>query len=209
MNKDKQSTVCDDIVLVTNSAQQLKNMLRTCERHSRDHKYEFAPSKCEVVPLVYRKDPRETTVKLYEDPLKEVDRYKCLGLPFGAKGPDTGKMCKVSIAKIKVVCAASLFHSIGCSGGGFSTAVSRRVLTSIVRPSMEYGMALVNLSKGQQMAVDKAWYQILRKTLSVPATASGSAILKVLGVPSMSFRASKLNACFILWHVFMMQGPTH
>ena len=36
-----------------------------------------------------------------------------------------------------------------------------------------------------------------RKTLSVPATASGSAILKVLGVPPMSFRASKLNACFM------------
>ena len=31
----------------------------------------------------------------------------------------------------------------------------------------------------------------------MPATASGSAILKVLGVPLMSFRASKLNACFM------------
>ena len=43
----------DDIVLVTSSAQQLQNMLRTCERHSRDHKYE-------VVPPVYRKDPNQT-----------------------------------------------------------------------------------------------------------------------------------------------------
>ena len=32
------------------------NMLRTCEKHSRDHKYEFAPEKCEVVPLAYRRD---------------------------------------------------------------------------------------------------------------------------------------------------------
>ena len=69
--------------------------------------------------------------------------------------------------------------------------------TSIVRPSMEYGMALANSGKGQLVAVDKAWCQILRKTLSVPAAASGSAILKVLGVPPMSFRASKLNACFM------------
>ena len=30
----------------------------------------------------------------------------------------------------------------------------------------------------------------------MPVTASGSAILKVLGVPPMPFRASKLNACF-------------
>ena len=125
-------------------------MLCTCERHSRDYKYEFAPSKCEVVPPVYRKDPHETTVKLYGDPLKEVDMCKYLGLPFGAKGLDTGRVCEVSMAK--AVRTASLFHSIGCNGGGFSTAVSRRVLTSIVRPGMEYGMALVDLSKGQQMA---------------------------------------------------------
>ena len=128
-------------------------------------------------------------MKLYGTPLKEVDKYKYLGLPLGAKGLDTGRMCKVSIAK--AVRTASLFHSIGCNGGGISTAESRRVLTSIVRPSMEYGMALVNLSKGQQVGVDKAWYQILKKTLSAPATTSSSAILKVLGVPPMSFRASK------------------
>ena len=106
---------------------------------------------------------------------------------------DTGRMCEVGTAK--AVRTASLFYSIGCSGGGVSTAVSRRVLTSIVRPGMEYGMALVNLSKGQQVAVDKARYQILRKALSVPVAAGGSAILKVLGVPPTSFRASKLNAC--------------
>ena len=53
------------------------------ERHSRDHKYELAPSKCEVVPPVYRKDPHEA-VKLYGTPLKEVHRYRYLGFPFGA-----------------------------------------------------------------------------------------------------------------------------
>ena len=136
----------DDIVLVASSAQQLQNMLRTCERHSRGHKYEFAPSKCEVVPPVHRRGSH-STVELYGTPLKGVHRYKYLGLHFGAKGLDTGRMCEVSIAK--AVCTDNLFHTIGCNGGGFSTAVSGRVLTSTVRPSMEYGMALVNLSKGQ------------------------------------------------------------
>ena len=133
--------------------------------------------------------------KIYGTPLKEVHRYKYPGLPFGAKGLDTGRMREVSIAK--GIRTASLFHSIRCNGGGFSPAVCRRVLTSFVQPSMEYGMALVNLRKGEHVAVDKAWLQILRKMPSIPATASGSAILKVLGVPPMSFRASKLNACFM------------
>ena len=42
----------NDIVLVTSSAQQLQNVLGTCERRSRDHKYEFAPEKCEVAPPI-------------------------------------------------------------------------------------------------------------------------------------------------------------
>ena len=88
----------DDIVLVTSPAQQLQNMLGTCERVSRDHRYEFAPEKCEVVAPVHRRGSR-STVKLYGTPLKEVHRYKYLGLPLGAKGLDTGRMCEAGIAK--------------------------------------------------------------------------------------------------------------
>ena len=62
---------------------------------------------------------------------------------------------------------------------------------------MEYGVALINLNEGKQVAIDKAWCQILRRVPSVAVTASGSAMLKDLGVPPMSFRASKLNACFV------------
>ena len=83
------------------------------------------------------------------------------------------------------------------SGGGSSTAMCKRMLTSIVQLGVEYGMALVNLSKGQQVAMDKAWYRIFRKTLSMPATAGGSAIPKVLGVLSVSCRARKLSVRYV------------
>ena len=122
--------------------------VNACERYRCDHSYEFAPEKCEVVPPIYR-DSSYLPVKLYGQNLKEVGVYKYIGLPFGA-GLDTQRMCEVSIAK--GVRTADLLCSVGCNGGGSSTAVSRRVLTSFVRPSMEYGMALVNLSKGQQVA---------------------------------------------------------
>ena len=149
-----------DIVLVTSSSQQLQNMLHTCERHSCDHRYKFAPEKCEVVPPIYRKRPF-SPARLYGQNFKEVSVYKYLGLPFGAKGLDTRRMSEVSIAK--GIRTAGIFYSVGCNGGGFSTAICRRVLTSFVRPSMEYGMALVNLSEGQDVDVDKMWSQILRE----------------------------------------------
>ena len=58
--------------------------------------------------------------------MKEVDRYKYLGQPFGAKGLETRRMCEVSTAK--GVRTAGLFYSVGWNGGGFSTGISRRVL---------------------------------------------------------------------------------
>ena len=44
-------------------------------RHSRDHKCESAPDKCEVIPPIFRKDSH-APVELYGDALKEIDRYK-------------------------------------------------------------------------------------------------------------------------------------
>ena len=38
---------------------------------------------------------------------------------------------------------------------------------------------------------------VLEEDASVPVTVSCSAILKVLGAPIMSFKASKSNACFM------------
>ena len=126
--------------------------MHTCERHSRDHKCGVALDKCEVVPPVYRRD-FHGPVELYGEALKEVDRYKYLGLPLGAKGLDAGRMCGVSIAKAVRQVA-------------YSTRLMRRrrVLDSIMRESAnvdrptEHGIwyALVNLSKGQQVAVNKA-----------------------------------------------------
>ena len=69
-------------------------MLHTCVRRSRSHKYELAPDKCEIAPLVYRKDSHGL-VELYGEPQGEVDMHKYLELPFGAKGLDTGRMCEV------------------------------------------------------------------------------------------------------------------
>ena len=104
----------DDIVLVTSSAQQLQNMLGTYERHSRDHKYEFAPEKCEVFRQYTGNS--QPLVKLYGQALNKVGRYKYLGQPFGAKGLETRRMCEVSIAK--GVRTAGLFYSVGCSVEG-------------------------------------------------------------------------------------------
>ena len=62
---------------------------------------------------------------------------------------------------------------------------------------MGYGLGLTYLGAGLENAVDKAWHRMWRKALSLPRTTSGLAILKMMRVPDMVFRARKLNAMVV------------
>ena len=108
------------------------------------------------------------------------DRYKYLGLPFRMKGLDAGRICGVSIAKA----SAQPAYSTRLKQRRGALSCSEQESANVDSPT-EYGIryGTGEFKQGTEVAVDKAWYQILRKTLLVPAAASGNAILKVLGVP--------------------------
>ena len=64
---------------------------------------------------IYRRDTHRSVV-LYIGLLKEVDGYKYLGLAFGAKRLDTGRMCEVDVTK--VVRTISLSYPDGATAEG-------------------------------------------------------------------------------------------
>lgn len=80
---------------------------------------------------------------------EESRQVKYLGLSFGAKGLDTRRMREVSIDE--AVCAASLFHPAGCSGGNFSTAYAGECWR---RSSTEHGIQYGIGEFGQGVAGD-------------------------------------------------------
>ena len=183
----------DDIVLVSSTHSGLQSMLDTCERHSISHGYVFAPSKCEVIAPQGKETPYVT---MYGEKVRKTPSFKYLGVPFNDKGVDMAELCVEGITR--AVKTANLFSTVGCNGSGFSPAVSRWILTTFVRPQMEYGLGLTFIGVGLEKALNKAWAAIWRRALSLPCTTSGPAILKMMRIPEMGFRARKLNSMMVM-----------
>ena len=183
----------DDIVLISSSRDKLQNMMDTCEQHSIRHEYVFSPPKCEIIsPTV----ERYSGLKLYGEEVRQSSYFKYLGVPVTERGIDVSSLCVNGISR--AIKTANLFATIGCNGGGFSPATSRWILTTFVRPQMEYGLGLTFLGIGLEKVLNKAWCGIWRKALSLPQHTSGPAILKMMGVSDMRFRVRKLNALMMI-----------
>ena len=182
----------DDIVLISSSEEHLQRMLNTCEQHSISHGYVFSPSKCEIIAP---EGTQTSYIMMYEEQVKQSPSFKYLGVPFNDKGVDIAGLCVEGISR--AVKTANLFRTVGCNGTGFSPRVNKWILTSFVRPQMEYGLGLTYLGTGLENAVNKAWGRMWRKALSLPPQTSGLGILKMMREPDMAFRARKLNAMML------------
>lgn len=125
----------DDIVLMANSIDHLKDMLEVCERHSIDNRYRFGVAKCEVV--VSRPAP---PFQIYEQPLKASKAFPYLGIPVEASGINWN--LHIRQMGQKMIRMAWLLNSVGCNGGGFDTATCLRMFCCFLRPMVEYGLAL-------------------------------------------------------------------
>ena len=136
----------DDIVLVSSTKYHLQNMLNTCELHSREYGYEFSPPKCEIVAP---NDEQTTYFRLYGECVRLAPSFKYLGIPVTEKGIDIAGLCHESISR--AVKTINLFHTVGCNGTGFPLTVNRWILTSFVRPQMEYGLDLICLRQASRI----------------------------------------------------------
>ena len=179
----------DDIVLVARTQEQLQSMLVTCEQHSISHGYVFSPSKCEIIAPKGKEPPY---ARLYGEMVRQTLSFKYLGIPFNDQGVDVTGLVVEGISR--AVKTANLFSTVGCNGSGFRPTVSKWILTTFVRPQMEYGLGLTYIGKGLEKALNKAWSRICRRALTLPPTTSGPAILKMMRMPDMGFRARKLNS---------------
>ena len=183
----------DDIVLVSSTKDQLQSMLNTCELHSRENGYVFSPPKCEIV---VPSDERAPCFMLYGEYVRLAPSFKYLGIPVTEKGIDIAGLCYESISR--AVKTVNLFHNMGCNGSGFPLAVNRWIMTSFVRTQMEYGLGLTYLGTSLENTLDKAWSRMWRRVISLLHTTSGLAILKMMGVTDMAFRARKLNTMMLM-----------
>lgn len=179
----------DDIVLITENKEQMKELLEICEEWSVRVGMRFAPSKCVLIS-----QEEQSGLKLYNQDLPCSNNERYLGININTEGINFTKLAKERTDKAKGVIRT--LGNIGMNIGGFSPEASARIYKTFIRPVMEYGMQLAPIEPENLKLYQGAQNLALRKILSAPRTASTNAIHKLLQIEKIATRNNILNIKF-------------
>ena len=170
-------------------------LLKICEEWSIEVGMRFAPTKCLLLksPRMERGE-RDEPLRLYGLELPEVDVATYLGIPFTANGIDWGRLRRTRTGKAKGV--ISLLCELGMNANGWTTYASAQVFRMMVRPVMEYGVALKVLSVKEVRDYQKTQDLALRTIFSAPAKTSAHALHKLTLMEPFPLRNKLLHLSF-------------
>ena len=178
----------DDIILMAKNATEMSNILTICEVWSTRVGMRFSPTKCIAL------DTEEQNFSLYNQRLTTSENEKYLGInivPGGINFPLLGKE-RTDIAKGLIM----MMGSMGLNLNGFAPEASSRLYKTFIRPAMEYGLALKQLSAEEIKTYQKTQNMALRMIFSVPRNTSIEAMHKLAQVEPMETRNQILNLEF-------------
>ncbi|KAG0163137.1 hypothetical protein DFQ29_003346, partial [Apophysomyces sp. BC1021] len=180
----------DDVALV-GRPDDMHRMLMVAELHSSLLGYRWNPSKCEVLNA-----PEATEFYLYDNPLPPCQSFRYLGLPFTRNGIDQDVLLRQSNTKAVEVMWNLRNSGVHMYGFGLPSAI--RAYKIFVRPIIEYGIAICNLTTKQRMKLDETQNACLRLCLRrKPSGRVNTGPVAVLaGLPKMSARYAILQAKF-------------
>ena len=156
----------DDIALVANDPQQLKQMLDICEAYSMQNGVEFAPNKCEIISG--NEDCSNCT--LYGEKLKICESFTYLGVSMNQLGINSSEHAKRMIMKVSE--AAAILRSVGCNAGGLGLVAREKLYISMIRPILEYGLTLCTTT--QASILYSCQHKILCSILGVSTRTSAA-----------------------------------
>lgn len=163
-----------DDVAIFGSHSQVQQMLNLAASHSHELGYRWSPSKCAILNA----PSSGTPLSLYGSVLPTVDEFVYLGVPFrssGLYGPGILALRKASAVK-----TMALLVSVGAHRNGFALLLSSRLYTCFIRPKIEYGLAISNLSgadlkhfddvqnKLVSMFIGGSWFNVAKHITCLP-----------------------------------------
>ncbi|KAG1557342.1 hypothetical protein G6F49_005493 [Rhizopus delemar] len=167
----------DDVVLIASSAQ-LPAILQKCEEHSYQLGCCLNLAKCTILAL-----PEDTqSYTLYNTILPKQNSFPYLGIPICPGGYlHTQELIQGNVNKaLKIMNEMAM---IGVNPAGFDRLLSVRFYTQIVRPQLEYGLAIS---------------MCLRRIFGGGSRSLTQVMLHLVNQPSMKSRVHILQAKFIL-----------
>jgi len=126
----------DDIVLMCENRYDLQDMLDVVSKYAKKWRFELNPKKSEVVVFGTKYPPRNVEWKLGESKIKQVTKYKYLGIEL-TRTLKWHPYIKRVLAKAKRNMTQAL--AMGISGGCMTVRMANIVWMSLVRSIVEYG----------------------------------------------------------------------
>ncbi|KAG1180848.1 hypothetical protein G6F36_010293 [Rhizopus arrhizus] len=182
----------DDVVLIASSAQ-LPAILQKCEEHSYQLGCCLNLAKCTILAL-----PEDTqSYTLYNTILPKQNSFPYLGIPICPGGYlHTQELIQGNVNKaLKIMNEMAM---IGVNPAGFDRLLSVRFYTQIVRPQLEYGLAISMVKYREFQTIESCQNQCLRRIFGGGSRSSTQVMLHLVNQPSMKNRVHILQAKFIL-----------
>ncbi|EIE81222.1 hypothetical protein RO3G_05927 [Rhizopus delemar RA 99-880] len=179
----------DDVALV-GSAREVRHMLDLAQTHSLTLGYKWSPPKCAVLNAPAATSSRSVQLSLYGQDLPTADEFTYLGVPFNGQGISTSALIKHRSSG--TIAAMAQLHSMGLNRQGFPLLLSSRLFAAFIRPELEYGLAIAQLTRKDYDELNRAQDRCLRMLVGGHRTASTVVLRHITNLPSMSFRADTL-----------------
>ncbi|CEG74667.1 hypothetical protein RMATCC62417_09838 [Rhizopus microsporus] len=187
----------DDVVLIAD-ADSMQSLLSKCEEHSLSLGYRWNPKKCVVV------DPSPTRQKyyLYNSELPNEDYFPYPGVPIKSGGiVDKSALLQQHINK--PLGTIRQLITLGVNKNGLGYLLSTRFYAQIVRPQLEYGLAITTFNLREIQSLENYQNQCIRQIFSGRLSTSTKIMLHLTNLPNTKDRISILQAQFLFKASFL------
>ncbi|ORE02478.1 hypothetical protein BCV72DRAFT_317778 [Rhizopus microsporus var. microsporus] len=156
------------------------------------------PSKCVI--LDSSTDP--ITYTLYDQSLPREATFAYLGVPF-KPGEHLDPEELIQRNTRKALATMNMLSSAGVNPSGFSKLLCTKFYAHIVRPQLEYGLAINRFTVSQLHALEEVQNSCIKKIYGVQGKAPTKVMLHMSKLPFMSERVSILQAQFIFRSLYL------
>ncbi|KAG1056034.1 hypothetical protein G6F43_002034 [Rhizopus delemar] len=168
------------------------DLLRKCEEHSIQMGYRWNPSKC----VILDNQPQTIEYAIYDQVLPQATTFTYLGISFKSGGRlDPEKLVQSNI--FKAMSNMNALSSIGVNPSGFSKHLCSQFYAQIVRPQMEYGIAINCFNHTQLKSLEEAQDKCICKIYGASRKTSTKVMLHLTKLPRMRERVVILQAQFL------------
>jgi hypothetical protein len=171
----------DDIALTGSNWPDLAAMLAICETHARTNRYQYGAAKCEVLRPQGTTSSLVPPMRLDGQRLTTTESFVYLGLPICSEGIDTAAWLRRAEKKGRAAIAG--LRRLGLHEKGFAWQTAVRLYRTFIRPTMEYGLALMNVASPRLKWLEGIQLDALRNstTPSEIAAKRGKTVEEIFG----------------------------